>query len=151
MSDSTPHALAAAAALLDQGRLVHGMSRVLTIAGLLAGPATLMLGHKLSSAACGFALLVAVVGFAETWFAVRVGIDARLMRHLAEIAASGPLDLDAFDQGMQGAGLVKAPTPGRNLEDRLAGARRLLSRQSAVFAFQVLLVVAGGAIIGAGA
>jgi len=151
VSDSTQHTLAAMAALLDQGHLVHGLSRVLTLAGLLAGPVALILGHKLSPAACGVALLVALVGLAETWFAVRVGIDAKLMRHLAEVAAAGPLDLAAFDEGMRRAGLVKAPTPGRDLDDRMTGAWRLLSRQAAFFALQVLLVLAGGAMIGAGA
>lgn len=125
------------AALLEQGRLVHGLGLVLLVAtlglaiglaleGRLAGTAALLLG---------FCLLA---GLGESGFAFRVALDAVLFRRIG----SGLLTLDGLDSALSGLGLMPAAKAGRPLAARLAGARTLLVKQVALAGIQFLLLVA---------
>lgn len=74
--------LACAAALLDQGRTVDRLSRPITAAaliGILVYPAAI---GQPPVALAAFAILMAMAGFAESYFAIRVGFDAALFHQI---------------------------------------------------------------------
>jgi hypothetical protein len=134
--------LATTAALLDQGRLVDGLSRALT-AGALIG---LMLWPAFapSPAAMVVLALVALAGFVELYLAIRVSFDAALFRRLAaEVGAPGFSDLDA---ALQQLGLMPPARAGRPPAERAAGAKRLLDRQGIALVVQLVLILAGAAL-----
>ncbi len=121
-------ALAITAALLGQGRYLHATAVALTVAGVLAAavqPSSTM------AAAAGICICILAI---ETYFAVRVGHDARLLLRMEECARSDALDLVAFDKGLAAAGLASARHPTRGLTERLRGALRLFKRQAALVA-----------------
>ncbi len=88
MSEPTRELLLCAGALLDQGRTVDRLSRLLTAAALT----TIMIGPMIATQPpwilLGSAVLVTLAGFAETYFAIRVGFDAALFNHVANSDAS---------------------------------------------------------------
>jgi hypothetical protein len=135
--------LASAAALLDQGRSVDRLSRLLTAAALI--------GLLVCAAAIGqsplalatSAILVALAGFAELYFAIRVGFDAALFNRLA--GAPEPVDFGDLDQALTELGLLPAAKRGRPANARIAGARRLMRFQILALAVQVF-AIAGGAV-----
>lgn len=120
-------------ALLGQGRRVHELSLVMTLAGLVAaivaGPTVPVIGLSVA---------VLVMAGVETTLAVRVGLDAALFRQLA----AGRFSVNGLDEGLYRAGLTTSPMQRRNVDSRIAGARRLLMRQAAVAAAQLALVIA---------
>jgi hypothetical protein len=122
------HALGATAALLRQGSVLHLTTLALMIPTVL-GPG-------------GWLALVAIgIVACETWFALRVGLDARLFARLAEEARDGRLDLAAFDAGLVESGLLGSPPPNRSVAARVAGALRLLKVQGALVVAQGGLAV----------
>jgi hypothetical protein len=136
--------IAAAACLLDQGRAVDGLSRLLTAAALLVLmlPAVLPAStQRLPSAILGG---VALLGMAETLYAVRVGLDAALFRRLA--TGPGPLDLDGIDTALIELGLIAVPRADGSAASRVSGARRLLYRQAVLLVLQVRLLLAAAAL-----
>lgn len=132
---------AAIAALLDQARIVDGLSRPLTVAALLALFAPALTGQRWSAAL--FVLLAAIVlaGLAESYLALRVRFDAALFRHLAEGAAIP--DLAILDRALMALGLLPAAKAGRALGPRIEGARRLFRLQGVALALQIALILAG--------
>src|SRR6266852_4691552 len=91
--DSTSRQLiAAAACLLDQGRAVDGLSRLLTAAALLVLMLPAVLPASTQRLPAAILAGVALMGTAETLYAVRVGLDAALFRRLAE--GTETLDLE---------------------------------------------------------
>ena len=126
---------AAAAALLAQGKVVDGVSRLLT-AGSLIG---LVAFPGMSRLATATFVAAALLGLAETYFAVRVGLDAALFRRLAKVP-----DLAGFDAAMLRLGLLSQAKAGRPVEARVAGARRLFTRQAAALALQSAVLIGGG-------
>jgi hypothetical protein len=136
--------ISAAACLLDQGRAVDGLSRLLTAASLvvLMLPAVLPAGTQRLPAA--ILAGVALLGMAETLYAVRVGLDAALFRRLAE--GPEPLDLDGIDTALIELGLIAAPRADGSAGSRVSGARRLLYRQSALLVLQIGLILAAAAL-----
>lgn len=95
------------AALLAQGRAVHLTACALALGAWVLGGGPVLAG------------LVAVALGIETWFAVRVGLDAALFDGLG----SG-VDARDVDGGLLGLGLI-AQAPGRPVGSRVRGAVRL--------------------------
>jgi hypothetical protein len=118
--------LAVAAALLDQGRALHLASAALTLAASVPAPAAPGVGGALLA-------IAALMTFGtESWFAARVGLDARLFHRLA----AGTLDLGALDQGLVNVGLLGAEPAPRSVIARIHGARRLFVVQACLVAVQ---------------
>jgi hypothetical protein len=144
MSESTRPLLFCAAALLDQGRTLDRVSRPLTAAaliGLLIYPA---IAGRPPWALVGSAILVALAGLAEAYFAIRVGFDAALFHQLA--SAPEPPDFAGTDAALMRLGLLPAAKRGRPAEARVAGTRRLLGFQILAVVAQVLSVLAGAGL-----
>ena len=141
MTGGTHHALLeAATALLRQGRIVDRLSRLLTVLALASLVAASVLG---ASKFLAVTLALAVLsGVAETYFAIRVGFDAALFERLREPAA---MDLAALDVALVQLGLLPASRSGRPLEQRIAGAQRLLYKQGAACMIQVAILLCGAA------
>lgn len=134
--------LSCAAALLDQGRTVDRLSRPLTAAaliGILVYPAAI---GQPPVALAASALLIALAGFAESYFAIRVGFDAALFHRLAT-APEAP-DFAATDHALTQLGLLPPTKLDRPADARIAGARRLMRLQIVALAVQVLSIAGGG-------
>lgn len=126
-----------AAALMGLGRQLDGASRVLSACALIA----LVLKTGTPAVWCAL-LLVIIAGVAELGYALRCAFDAPLFADWArrwQAAEAQPLsDLAAFDLALAESRLRAAPPNTRPLEERIAGARRLLRRQAQCLALQVL-------------
>ena len=132
--------IAAAACLLDQGRVVDGLSRLLTAAALLVLLLPAVLPASPERLPAVILATVALLGILETFFAVRVGFDAALFHRLS--AGPDALDFGNLDNALIRLGLAREPPPGRSAPDRVAGASRLLYRQATMLALQICLVAA---------
>ncbi|MBI0539525.1 hypothetical protein D9599_28870 [Roseomonas sp. KE2513] len=126
-------AAATIADLLEGGWAIHLFSAALS-AGAMAA---LLLAPSWQAAIGPVAVLLA--GLVETWMALRVRFDARCFRRIAE-AADGP-GLAGFDAALCRLGLMPESKAGRPLAPRIAGARRLLARQSIALLAQIGLAV----------
>jgi len=133
-----------AAALLEQGHVLDGVSRPLTVVALALLLVLPGMAGSPSVAVIAVVALVALVGCAEAYFALRVAFDAALFRRLAEDAAGR--DLANLDDALGALGLVSAAKRGRPATERVAGARRLLTRQATMLLLQILLVLAGAVL-----
>ena len=145
MSEASRDLLVCAAALLEQGRTVDRLSRPLTagaLIGILVYPA---ISTQPPLMPIGFAVLVALAGLAEAYFAIRVGFDAALFRQLG----SGPEepDFSGTDAVLTRMGLVSAQKAGRTADARVAGAKRLFRFQILSVTLQVLIVLAGTGLV----
>ena len=141
MSDPTRELLLCAAAFLDQGRIVDRLSRLLTVAALVAiliGPA---IATRPPWILIGSAALVTLAGLAETYFAIRVGFDAALFNHAAN-APEAP-NFAGIDAALAQLGLLPDSKQRRPAGVRIAGARRLFGVQIALLVAQVLSILAG--------
>jgi hypothetical protein len=134
--------LVSAVSLLDQGRGIDRLSRLLTAAALaaLVGIAVWGVHQPVPVALLALAVLAGVV---EVYLAIRVGFDAALFRHLADAAETGTRDLANLDAALMAIGLVPASKAGRPLEARVAGACRLFYQQAGSVALQVALFLLG--------
>ena len=106
----------------------------LVVAALGATAATrpaLVLSALLGSGAAGLSGL---------WLGIRTGFDALIFARWARDAASGRLDLGAFDAAMVRRGLMPAAKAGRNIDARIAGATGLLRRHALMLAIQIGLL-----------
>jgi hypothetical protein len=130
-----------AAALLDQGRRAHALSRLVTVAALFV--LMLLAAMPGSPSLLMPALLgpVALLGLGEAYLAVRVGFDAALFRRLA--APAEALDLARLDEALLRLGLIPPAETGRPIAERIAGARRLLQWQGLMLALQAVLIFTG--------
>jgi hypothetical protein len=132
---------AIAAALLDQGRRVDGLSRLVTVAAvfvmlLLAA----MLGRE-ASLLLGALGVVVLIGLGECYLAMRVGFDAALFHRLA--APADAFDLGRLDEALLRLGLIPPGKTGRTIAERVAGARRLLYWQGLLLGTQIALTIGG--------
>jgi len=116
--------IAAAAYLLDRGRVVDGLSRLLTAAALLVLLLPAVLSASPQRLAAGILAAVALLGILETFLAVRVGFDAALFHRLS--TRPDAIDFDNLDSALMRLGLVRAGRPEQSTADRVAGASRLL-------------------------
>jgi hypothetical protein len=141
MSEPTRDVLFCAAAFLDQGRTIDCLSRLLTAAALVA----VLIGPAISTQPpwmlIGSAVVVAVAGLAETYFAIRVGFDAALFRKVA--TASDAPDFAGIDEALTQLGLLPTQKHHRPAGARVAGARRLFGFQILFLVGQVLSILAG--------
>jgi hypothetical protein len=137
--------LAGAAALLDQGRGLDRLSRLLTATALAALVAVGLLGvqQPLPAAMLGLSVLA---GVAQLYFALRVGFDAALFRDLADAAVAGTLELAKLDAALTTMGLLPPDKAGRPLEQRVAGACRLFYRQAGSLLLQLVLFLLGAIV-----
>jgi hypothetical protein len=144
MTEPTRSLLFCAAALLDQGRSVDRLSRPLTAAaliGIMAYPAII---GRVPWVLVGVAILVALAGFAEAYFAIRVGFDAALFHQLA--SAPETPDFAWTDAALTRLGLLPAAKRGHPVETRVAGAKRLFGLQTLALVTQALSVLVGACI-----
>ncbi len=137
--------LSCAASLLDQGRALDRLSRLLTAAaliGMLVYPAAV--GRPPLALAVA-AIVIAVAGLGESYFAIRVGFDAALFRRLA-----GEPEQQGFGE-MDGAltelGWLPPVKRDRPAPVRIAGAVRLMKLQALALLAQVVSCAGGGAAL----
>jgi hypothetical protein len=144
MTDPTDRSLpTVTAALLAQGRTLDGLSRLLTV-GALFGLLVHAVANDADPVLVTVALLVAALaGFAQSYYAVRVGFDAALFGQLAE----NTIDLAALDSALSRLGLLPADKAGRSLEARIAGARALFRTQVAMLGVQIAVVLGTALVI----
>ena len=147
---STPMQLELVAALLRQGRPFDALSRGLLL--LATGWLVLLAGgfSKPHTAVVAALLASLLLGLLQRWFALRVDLDARLLRVVAGQAATTDLATATatLDEALVGQGMLPAARAGRPWTERLAGARRLWRRQLGALLLQVLAF--GGALLAAG-
>jgi len=143
-ADAPRRLLLCAAALADQGRIVDRLSRPLTAAALIGLFVSPAISTTLPGVLIGAALLVALAGLAETYFAIRVGFDAALFHQLVG-ASEGP-DLAGTDAALLRLGLLPPTKQGRPAEARVAGVTRLFRWQILALAAQVGSVLAGACL-----
>lgn len=140
---STPIELELVAALLRQGRSLNALSRLLIL--LAGGWLTLMAAGLAAPQTASLAALFAslLLGLAQLYFALRVGLDAELLRALAQDARARGGDLGpsttALDDALRAQALQPADRPARDWTQRLAGARRLWRGQILALLLQLLL------------
>lgn len=145
MSAPARDVLVCAAALLDQGRTLDRLSRPLTAAALIAVLITPAMPQQPPGILLASAIAVAIAGLVETYFAIRVGFDAALFRHLA--TASEPPDFSVVDGALRRLGLLRgAHVVDRPADGRVGGAMRLLRLQALALAAQILCAIAGASI-----
>jgi hypothetical protein len=125
------------AALLDRGRIVNGLSWPLTVLTLIA-LALSLIGPGAGSPLgwLGFAAAF-TAGLLQVFLAARVALDADLFRALG----LGNLEPQTLDAALRRLALANEAKLGRPLEQRLAGAIRLLKMQVASLALQFLLTL----------
>lgn len=136
--------LTCAAALLDQGRVIDRLARLLTAAALAGsviyaaaiGPPSMLLA--------GLAIATVLSGLAELYLAMRVGFDAALFRAVAN--ASGEPNFVALDDALARLDLLPPAKRGRPADARIAGARRLFRWQITAFVFQLLCLAIGAGV-----
>jgi hypothetical protein len=138
--------LAAAAALLDQGRALDRLSRATTVAAVVLLLLVAVVPGSPTAWAFVVPALVMLLGVSEIYCAMRVGFDAALFRRLAAEVGEGAPDLAGLDAALVALGLLPRAKAGRPVPERIAGARRLLSRQAAMLGAQVLVVLAGAGL-----
>lgn len=147
---STSMQLELVAALLRQGRPFDALSRGLL---LLATAWLVLLATGIAKP--GLPVVVALLAslllaLLQRYFALRVDLDARLLRVVAGHAATTDLATAtaALDDALVGQGMLPREHAGRAWPERLAGARRLWRRQLAVLLLQLLAFAA--ALLAAG-
>lgn len=129
------------ASLLRQGRSLNALSRLAT--ALAAGWMLMMAtGFSLvTTATLALVLLSLLFGLVHTYYALRVDLDACLLRELARAAHATGDDLKPstveLDQALRSQGLVKPQKPAADWPQRLAGARDLWQRQMLALVLQV--------------
>jgi hypothetical protein len=131
--------VAAAACLLDQGRVVDGLSRLLTATAIFVLILPAVLPASPQRLPTVILMAVALLGAIESFYAVRVGFDAALFHLLA--AGTGALDLDGLDDALIRLGLVPKRRADRSAGDRASGARRLFGRQATMLILQIGLML----------
>ena len=134
-----------AVAFLEQGRIIDRLSRALTASAIVSILIALAIAAHPPRVLVGVASVAAFAGFAEMYFAVRVGFDASLFRRVAD--AEGLLDFAATDAALEAIGLMAPAKCGRPAEARIAGARRLFRFQVLALAAQVLSLLIGATIV----
>lgn len=144
MSAPARDVLLCAAALLDQGRTLDRLSRPLTAAALIAVLIAPAMTQQRPGILLASAIVVAIAGLVETYFAIRVGFDAALFRRLA--TASEAADFSIVDGALTRLGLLRAARVDRPADARIGGAMRLFRLQALALAAQALCAIAGASI-----
>ncbi len=127
------------AALLEQHTKIHVFSVAMTVVAGAMLLVSIGFSASVSSLWLGTAAFIVLLGLAETWFAIRVGFDRRLLSAIA----SGPEDLQRWDQALTELKLMPKSKTGRGLSERLHGCIRLLKMQAVLLVAQSLVAVSG--------
>jgi hypothetical protein len=130
---SSMYAAAVMAALFAQGRVLHSLALALFLAIFVM---TASRAGTVSTTCCATGLVALL---AETYFAVRVGLDAALFERLA---CDVEPDLAALDASLASAGLRGTPKTTRSLAERMTGARYLFAFQGAAVVALALILIA---------
>lgn len=130
-------------ALLEQGRTLDRLSRLLTVAGLMAALLAVMIAPGAAGGVAATGLVTAIAGCVEIYLAVRVGFDAVLFQRLG--ASPDLLSVDGMDAALTELELLPEAKRGRPIAARIAGARRLFRWQWCAVLAQVAAIVAGSA------
>jgi membrane protein required for beta-lactamase induction len=135
MSPEDKAACTVMAAVLDQGRILNGLSwpiAALTVVAVpFIGPQHGLLWTWLALCAAFAAALL------QAYLAARVALDADLFRALGK----GRLEPQTLDASLRRLALAKEAKLGRPLEQRLSGAMRLLKMQVASLVVQLFLTL----------
>lgn len=132
--------LQATANLLRRGDSLDRLSTGLTLLGALLGLSQYLVpGPGLWSLVCSGGLLV--LGLWQKYWALRVGFDADLFRHLADRAEDLPQRTQDLDEALTALGMQPAERGGRPWSERITGALKLLRRQALLVVAQVLLTL----------
>ncbi|CAI8755502.1 hypothetical protein [Pseudomonas serbica] len=132
--------LQATANVLRRGDSLDRLSTGLTLLGALLGLSQYLVpGPGLWSLVCSGGLLV--LGLWQKYWALRVGFDADLFRHLADRAEDLPQRTQDLDQALTALGMQPAERGGRPWSERITGALKLLRRQALLVVAQVLLTL----------
>jgi hypothetical protein len=132
--------LQATANLLRRGDSLDRLSTGLTLLGALLGLSQYLVpGTGLWSLVCSGGLLV--LGLWQKYWALRVGFDADLFRHLADRAEDLPQRTQDLDQALTALGMQPAERGSRPWSERITGALKLLRRQALLVVAQVLLTL----------
>ena len=130
--------LEAAIALLKGSRWVAAFSILLAvIAGVALAATDLQGAHARIAASAALGL-----GAVSAYLALRSAMDEHCFRAFRDETSGLPEALAAFDTALQSLGWVTAAKAGRELSDRVRGARRLVSAQAIVLLGELLLVAA---------
>ncbi|MBL8482133.1 MAG: hypothetical protein JNJ60_08060 [Rhodocyclaceae bacterium] len=142
-------AAAAIASLLEQGTRFDTLSNWLGVLGLAVLASGVFYLPGTDSFDARWWCAVVLLGLLQKYFALRVGLDARLFAQLGQRLQAMAADtaLAEFDRALQCAGLRKVRAgPTRSLADRCRGARRLLRLQLCCTLLQCLLFLYLGVI-----
>jgi hypothetical protein len=140
--------LVVTAELLAQGGLVNRLSLPLTVVALAAGLAAALTTGSIPFLAV--ITLAILAGVAQTYLALRVTFDMRLLRRLAGEEPHEQLDVARFDSACRTLGLMPLRKLGRPIAERARGGIRLLRLQSVACAIQVAALLAAGWFLAAG-
>lgn len=145
--------LSSCASLLEQTTKIHLLSLSFTIAGFVI--ATTTFGQSHPSYSLFFLFILVVLSVIETWYTIRVGFDAKLLRKIAQqftlknesLANLTNLDdlFEQLDQSLQQLGLIKqhkSKPIKRTLSDRLTGCLALFKYQILCIFLQLLVIAA---------
>lgn len=130
-------ACAAMARLLQSGALLA----YLGLATTTLAAAVLLLKSGIGVAADAFLAAALLAGVADRYYALRVRLDAGLF---SELAQGRIASLPALDAALARVGLRKPGTATRSLDDRLQGAKGLLTRHVAVVGLQAMMLLGAG-------
>jgi hypothetical protein len=114
---------------------------IAALIGMLIAPAVTA---KPSWIVATMAILAALTGLVEGYFAIRVGVDAALFHQLAKAPEGG--DVDAIDSALARLHMLPPAKQGRSVAERIAGARHLFGCQIVALGLQVLSILVGASI-----
>lgn len=140
MSDQSVSArMLSVAALLEQHTKIHLLSVATTASAVTILLAPLLFSASPTSLWLLTAIAVIATGLAETWFALRVGFDRRLLQSIA----ADPEKLQHWDRALVGLKLLPESKAGREPDERLRGCIRLLKRQAELLVAQLAIATIG--------
>jgi len=131
------------AALLEQHTKIHLLSVATTAAAIVMLMASVLFSAPPSSLWLLTAIAVIAAGLAETWLALRVGFDRRLLQSIA----ADPEKLLQWDRALLGLKLLPESRAGRDPDMRLQGCIRLLKRQALLLIAQLAVAIIGAVLM----
>jgi hypothetical protein len=130
-------ACAAMARLLQSGALLAHLG----LAATTLAAAVLLVKTSIGVAAGAFLVAALLAGAADRYYALRVRLDAGLF---ADLAQGHVASLPALDAALARVGLRKSGTVARSLDDRMQGAKGLLTKHVAVLGLQAMMLLGAG-------
>lgn len=128
--NSAAYLLLTASGVLRGGRMLHALSLVLMLGGVVL--------HAAIGGLAPHAALLVLLGLMQSYCAMRVEIDATLFERLAQMPE---LDLAQLDQALISVAGMPSHKADRTLNDRVRGAQRWMNGQAALCFLQGLLML----------